>query len=115
MKKKIKQQQKFKYRHLLLGQKGKKRLVKKNSSRFILISRKPTTLNFTAKHLEVIRRIFYKPVTDFFGGFILSRIYPYNPISKKPLQTRMGKGKGKVQKYVIPINKGTRLLDILVQ
>jgi len=112
MKKKIKQQQKFKYRHLLLGQKGKKRLVKKNSSKFILVSRTACTVNFTAKHIEIIRRIFYKPVTDFLGGFILSRIYPYIPITKKPLQTRMGKGKGKVQKYVVPINKGTHLLNI---
>lgn len=27
----------------------------------------------------------------------------------------MGKGKGKVQTYVVPINSGTRLLDILAQ
>lgn len=82
MKKKIKQQQKFKYRHLLLGRKGKKRLVKKNNSRFSLVSRTSSTLNFTAKHIEIIRRIFYKPVTDFLGGFILSRIYPYNLYQK---------------------------------
>lgn len=74
MKKKVKQQQKFKYRHLLIGTKGKKRLVKKKSARFILVSKTKHTLRFTAKHIEIIRRIFYKPITDG-EGFILSRIF----------------------------------------
>lgn len=111
MKKKT-QLQKFKYKHLSLRKKGKKVLVKKRSAKFVLIAKTKKTIWFTYKHIEIIRRIFYKKVTDEEGGFILSRIYPYDPFSKKPLQTRMGKGKGKNKGFFIAINNGQHLLDI---
>lgn len=104
---------KFKFKHLCLRKKGKKFLVKKKSANYVLIAkiRRKRTLWFTNKHIEIIRRIFYKRVSEE-KGIILSRIFPYYPISRKPLQTRMGKGKGKVKFHVISVNNGQHLLDI---
>ena len=46
------------------------------------------------------------------GGKIWLRIFPAKPVSKKPLETRMGKGKGDIDRYVAPIKKGTMLYEI---
>ena len=40
------------------------------------------------------------------------RAYPFLPLTKKPLEVRMGKGKGKIEKFCKPILKGTILMEI---
>ena len=44
------------------------------------------------------------------GAKLWIRIFPHKPITKKPAETRMGKGKGDVAGYIAPIKKGTMLL-----
>ena len=46
------------------------------------------------------------------GGRIWIRVFPDKPISKKPLEVRMGKGKGSVDHYVAPIKPGTMLFEM---
>ena len=46
------------------------------------------------------------------GGKIWIRIFPHKPVTKKPLETRMGKGKGNVEYWVAPVKKGTVLYEI---
>jgi large subunit ribosomal protein L16 len=46
------------------------------------------------------------------GGKIWIRIFPHKPITKKPLETRMGKGKGAVEYWVAPVKRGTVLYEI---
>jgi large subunit ribosomal protein L16 len=39
-------------------------------------------------------------------------IFPHIPVSKKPLEVRMGKGKGPVDKHVCNVFSGTTLIEI---
>lgn len=45
-------------------------------------------------------------------GKIWVRIFPDKPISKKPLETRMGKGKGDLDCWVCAVKKGRMLFEI---
>ena len=45
-------------------------------------------------------------------GQIWIRIFPDKPITKKPLEVRMGKGKGSVEYWVAQIRPGTMLYEI---
>jgi large subunit ribosomal protein L16 len=45
-------------------------------------------------------------------GRIYIRVFPDKPISKKPLEVRMGKGKGEVDQWVAPIKSGTVLFEV---
>ena len=45
-------------------------------------------------------------------GQVWIRIFPDKPITKKPAEVRMGKGKGDIDRYVAPIKKGTMLYEI---
>jgi len=46
------------------------------------------------------------------GGKLWIRIFPHKPITKKPAETRMGKGKGDVDSYVAAIRRGTMIYEI---
>ena len=46
------------------------------------------------------------------GGNIWIRIFPDKPITKKPLETRMGKGKGNVEYWVAQIQPGRVLYEV---
>ena len=49
----------------------------------------------TARQIEAARRTMTRHVKR--GGKIWIRVFPDKPISKKPLEVRMGKGKGAVE------------------
>lgn len=46
------------------------------------------------------------------GGSIWIRIFPDKPITKKPLETRMGKGKGPVEDWVAIIKPGRLIFEM---
>jgi len=45
-------------------------------------------------------------------GKIYVRIFPHKPVSSKPLETRMGKGKGDPEFWVACVREGTILFEI---
>ena len=45
-------------------------------------------------------------------GQVWIRVFPDKPITKKPAEVRMGKGKGDIDRYVAPIKKGTMIYEI---
>jgi len=45
-------------------------------------------------------------------GKVFIRIFPDKPISKKPLETRMGKGKAEVEYWAARVRPGTMLFEI---
>ena len=45
-------------------------------------------------------------------GKVWIRVFPQKPITKKPLEVRMGKGKGAVDHWVAPIKPGTMLFEV---
>ena len=44
-------------------------------------------------------------------GQIWIRVFPDKPITKKPLDVRMGKGKGDVECYVFPVTPGRIIIE----
>lgn len=45
-------------------------------------------------------------------GRVYIRVFPDKPVTSKPLETRMGKGKGEPEGWVVPVKPGTVLLEI---
>ena len=45
-------------------------------------------------------------------GKVWIRIFPDKPVSKKPLETRMGKGKGAPEFWVAPIRPGRIMFEV---
>ncbi len=64
----------------------------------------------TARQIEAARRAMTRHVKR--QGKIWIRVFPDKPITKKPLEVRMGKGKGSVEKWVAVIRPGTMLFEI---
>jgi large subunit ribosomal protein L16 len=64
----------------------------------------------TAREIEAARRAMARAVKR--GGQIWIRVFPDVPISKKPLEVRMGSGKGSVEYYVACIKPGTMLFEV---
>lgn len=64
----------------------------------------------TARQIEAARRAITRHVKR--GGKIWIRIFPDKPISKKPLEVRMGKGKGSVEYWVAEVKPGAMLYEI---
>ena len=46
------------------------------------------------------------------GGKMWLRVVADKPVTKKPLETRMGKGKGNVEFWVVPVKPGTILFEV---
>ena len=46
------------------------------------------------------------------GGKIWIRIFPHTPVTKKPLDVKMGSGKGEPQFYVAKVKAGTVMFEI---
>ena len=46
------------------------------------------------------------------GGKVWIRIFPDMPYTKKPAETRMGKGKGSPEKWVAEVKPGTVMFEI---
>jgi len=64
----------------------------------------------TARQIEAARRAMTRHVRR--GGKIWIRVFPDKPITKKPLEVRMGKGKGSVEYWVAQIQPGRMLYEM---
>ena len=64
----------------------------------------------TARQIEATRIAISRKMKR--GGKIWIRIFPDHPFTKKPLETRMGKGKGATEFWVAPVKRGRILFEI---
>ncbi len=64
----------------------------------------------TARQIEAARRAMTRHIKR--GGRIWIRIFPDKPITNKPLEVRMGKGKGNVEYWVAEIQPGRMLYEM---
>ncbi len=64
----------------------------------------------TARQIEASRRAMTRHIKR--GGKIWIRVFPDKPITKKPLEVRMGKGKGGVEYWVAQIQPGRMLFEM---
>lgn len=75
---------------------------------FALVSR--TSGKLTYKQIESGRRSVPRKLRK--GGFVIIRPFTYVSLTKKPLATRMGKGKGSHHLWIAPIRAGQILYEI---
>ncbi len=64
----------------------------------------------TARQIEAARRVMTRHIRR--QGKIYIRVFPDKPITKKPLEVRMGKGKGGVEYWVAQIQPGRMLYEM---
>jgi len=64
----------------------------------------------TAREIEAARRAMTRYVKR--GGKIWIRVFPDVPITQKPLEVRMGSGKGNVEYWVARVTPGRMLFEI---
>ncbi|MFI5322960.1 MAG: 50S ribosomal protein L16 [Thermodesulfobacteriota bacterium] len=64
----------------------------------------------TSRQIEAARIAITRHVKR--GAKLWIRVFPHKAITKKPAETRMGKGKGDVDSYVAPVRRGTMIYEI---
>ena len=64
----------------------------------------------SARQIEAARRVITRYVAR--GGKLWIRIFPDTPVTKKPLEVRMGGGKGAVEEWVALVKPGRVLFEI---
>ncbi len=75
---------------------------------FGLISLEPGKI--TNKQIEAARVAISRYAKR--GGKLWVRIFPDKPLTKKPLETRMGKGKGAPEEWVAVVSTGTMMYEV---
>ena len=66
--------------------------------------------NMTASQIEAARVAINRHLKR--KGRVWMRIFPQKPVTKKPAETRMGKGKGPVEFWVAQIRPGNILFEV---
>lgn len=108
---------------MLIPKKVKHRKWWKGRSRTSVASR-GTTLSFgkyglqvtegevwlTSRQIEAARRAITRHIKR--GGKVWIRVFPDKPITKKGAETPMGKGKGSVDHFVVPVKPGRILFEL---
>ena len=64
----------------------------------------------TARQIEAARVAMTRSIKR--GGKIWVRVFPHKPITKKPQETRMGKGKGAPDQWVCVVRPGRILFEM---
>jgi large subunit ribosomal protein L16 len=69
-----------------------------------------STAFVTARQIEAARRAIMRHFRR--GGQVWIRVFPDKPITSKPAETRMGSGKGSVDKWVAVVKPGRILFEV---
>ena len=91
----------------------KKNLIKykSNSLRFGFVGLKTLeTVKLSSIHLEMCRQLINRKMLK--KGILWIKVFPYIPVTKKPNENRMGKGKGIVNHWISFIKAGTLLFEL---
>ena len=64
----------------------------------------------TARQIEAARRVITRYVKR--GGKMWIRVFPDVPVTKKPLEVRMGSGKGNVEFWAAKVQPGRMIYDL---
>jgi len=79
-----------------------------NFGAFGLKAIEPDRIN--ARQIEAARRAITRKIRR--GGKVWIRIFPDKPVTKKPQETRMGKGKGSPEGWVAVVKSGRILFEM---
>jgi len=104
------QPKKFKYKKV---RKGKlKKFIYNSKLNFGLIGLKAIESGLiTSKQIEAARQAISRKIKKK-GGKIWIKIFPKTPITKKPNEVRMGKGKGNISHWAAKVRGGSILFEI---
>ena len=69
-----------------------------------------TTAWIDSRQIEAARRAITGSLRR--GGKVWIRIFPDKPITKKPVEVRMGKGKGATDKWVAVVKRGRVMFEV---
>lgn len=64
----------------------------------------------SARQLDAVRKLILKKLKS--KSKVWVRIYPYLPVTAKPTEVRMGKGKGSLSYWCCPIHAGRILFEL---
>jgi large subunit ribosomal protein L16 len=64
----------------------------------------------TSRQIEASRRAMTRHMKR--GGKVWIRVFPDKPVTKKPAETRMGKGKGSLDHWVCPVKRGRIIFEV---
>ena len=64
----------------------------------------------TARQIEAARRAMTHSIKR--GGKVWIRIFPDKPVTKKPVEVRMGKGKGATDRWVAVVKRGRVMFEV---
>ena len=104
------QPKRIKYKKIKKGKLSKLEF-KANTLRFGEVGLKSQIPGFiSARQIESARRAIKRKIKK--RGKVWIRIFPHLPITAKPTESRMGKGKGSVSHWVSRIKGGTVLFEI---
>ena len=63
-----------------------------------------------ANHIESCRVLAARKLKG--AGKLWVNIFPYKPVTKKPAETRQGKGKGDLDHWVAPVKRGKVMFEL---
>ncbi len=64
----------------------------------------------TSRQIEAARQAMTRHIKR--GGKIWSRIFPHTPVTRKPLDVKMGSGKGNPEFFVAKVRPGTVMFEM---
>ena len=64
----------------------------------------------TAKQMQSVRQVINKKIKKI--GRLKINVFPHTPVSKKPVEVRMGKGKGNVDHHIFKVKAGIIIYEI---
>jgi large subunit ribosomal protein L16 len=64
----------------------------------------------TSQQIEALRVTLTRKLKK--DGHMFLRIFPDKPVTKKPAETRMGKGKGNPEVWVAPVKRGRVIVEV---
>ncbi len=103
------QPKKTKYRKIQKGRnKGISNDIELNFGKFGL--KAITRGHISSRQIEAARRVISRNIKR--QGFLWIRIFPDKPITRKPLEVRMGKGKGNIEYWVAVVKPGKILYEL---
>src|SRR3990167_6416543 len=63
-----------------------------------------------SNHIEAVLVVIARKTAG--AGKFWVKIFPYKPVTKKPAETRMGKGKGDLDHWVAPVRRGKIMFEL---
>ena len=63
-----------------------------------------------SNHIEAARIVVARKLRG--AGKLWIKVFPHKPVTKKPAETRMGKGKGDLNHWVAPVKRGKVVFEI---